>query len=234
VGSGRIFAPSGENRVKLHRNLRSTVVAGLTAIGLIFGFGGSTPLPAQEPPAEAGSLKIVVLEGEDGVNIVKKKSAVRPVVEVRDRNNLPVAGASVIFLAPNSGPSAVFHGTRSLTVMTDSAGRATVSGMKPVGTGGFKLQVKASFHGQTGTTSITQTNYLTAAAASSAGAGAAGGAVAGGTAAGLSVGVIAGIVGGAAAAAAIGAVVATRGGTKNPAAAGTIGLGGGPTIGPPH
>ncbi len=215
----------------LHRYLRSTAGVGLTAIGLIFGFGSTAPLlPAQEPAAGGDSLKIVVLEGEDGVNIVKKKSAVKPVVEVRDKNNLPVAGASVIFLAPNSGASAVFHGTRSLTVLTNSAGRATVSGMKPVGTGGFHLQVTASFHGQLATTTIAQTNYLTTAAATSAGA------TAGGTAAGLSTGVIAGIVGGAAAAAAIGAVAATRGGSKNPATtpSGTIGLGGAPTIGAPH
>ena len=37
-----------------------------------------------------GGLKIVVISGEDAVNIIQQKTAVAPVVEVRDRNDLPV------------------------------------------------------------------------------------------------------------------------------------------------
>ena len=45
----------------------------------------------QAPPAaQTGALRIVVLEGEDAVNIIRQKTAVRPVVEVRDSNDLPV------------------------------------------------------------------------------------------------------------------------------------------------
>ena len=58
-------------------------------------------LDAQQAPA----LKIVVLEGEGGVNIIQQKTAVRPLVEVRDRNNLPVAGASVTFSIGGGGPA---------------------------------------------------------------------------------------------------------------------------------
>jgi hypothetical protein len=46
------------------------------------------------PPA----LQVVVLEGEAGVNVIDQKTAVAPVVEVRDRNDLPVVGAQVTFL----------------------------------------------------------------------------------------------------------------------------------------
>ena len=42
--------------------------------------------------APAQSLRIVVLEGEGAVNIIQQKTAVRPLVEVRDSNNLPVPG----------------------------------------------------------------------------------------------------------------------------------------------
>lgn len=138
------------------------------------GLVAPTVLPAQDTPSD---LKIVVLEGEDGVNILKKKTAVMPVVEVRDKNNLPVSGATVIFAAPRSGASAVFsNGSRTISVVTDSSGRATVTSMKPVDTGAFKIDVTASepSHG-TAKTTIAQTNVLTAAAAAAGGAAAGGG-----------------------------------------------------------
>ena len=47
--------------------------------------------------AQQSPLRIVVIDGEAGVNIIQQKTAVRPLVEVRDRNNLPVSGALVTF-----------------------------------------------------------------------------------------------------------------------------------------
>ncbi len=120
---------------------------------------------ATPPPKNLSELKITVLSGEDGVNIIKKKTAVKPVVEVRDKNNLPVAGAYVAFASPDSGAHVIFeHGSSTYSTVTDSSGRATVHMMKPVGAGHFKINVNASFQGQTVTTSIAQTNYLTMAA----------------------------------------------------------------------
>ncbi len=85
------------------------------------------PSTEQRLPNQDG-LTIKVLEGEDGVNIIQKNTAVKPVVEVRDRNNLPVAGATVVFILPDSGPSATFaRGSRVLTVRTNSAGRASAT-----------------------------------------------------------------------------------------------------------
>lgn len=43
------------------------------------------------------ALKIIVVAGEDAVNIIQQKTAVAPIVEVRDRNDNPVAGALVTF-----------------------------------------------------------------------------------------------------------------------------------------
>lgn len=177
---------------------------------------------ASKPESEP-ELKIVILEGEEGVNIIKKKTAVRPVVEVRDKNNSPVSGAAVVFLLPQSGPGGTFAtGGKMMTVVTDSSGRATAGAFQPNGTGQFKIQVTASHQGRSASTAIAQTNQL-------------------GAAAGLSGGMIALIVG-VAAGAATGLAVGLSGGngkssgtppaTTTPSA--TIGVGGAPVFGPPR
>ena len=43
-------------------------------------------------------LQIVVIAGERNVNIIGQGTAVATLVEVRDRNDLPVSGAAVLFL----------------------------------------------------------------------------------------------------------------------------------------
>jgi hypothetical protein len=231
--------------------LKSTLVFALSALGA--GTAWRPAALAQDPPAQtvragASDFKIVVLQGEDGVNIIKKKTAVKPVVEVRDRNNAPVAGVSVAFLAPGEGASVTFaHGAHLMTVITDAAGKATIGAIHPVGTGAFKIAITASLHGQIATAAIAQTNYLTIAAATAAGAGTGAGAGAGvgagagagagaGTAAGVSTGVIAGVVAGAAAVAVVAAKVATGGkdNTTTNVPKGTIGSPQGPVFGPPH
>jgi len=204
-----------------HRHIGCTV----WVLSSVFGMF----LRAQDTPtAQPGlGLKIVVLEGEDGVNIVKKKSAVKPVVEVRDKNNLPLGGVSVTFLLPGSGASGTFaQGARTLTMLTNSAGRATMTSMQPVGTGTVKIGVTASYQGQTATTSITQTNYATVASAQAAGASV--------SSTGLSTGTIVGIVAGVVAGAVTGAVIATHGGSNSTTPTGTISLGSGPVFGAPR
>lgn len=179
-------------------------------------------------------LKILVITGEDGINIVKKKTAVQPVVEVRDSNNSPVSGAIVNFTTPSGNPSAVFsNGGRTLSLTTDIQGRAAISGMQPVGTGQFQIRVSASLSGRVvATTNIVQTNFATVAAAASSGAVASTGAASGG----LSTGAIAAIVIGAAAAATLGGVLAMHGGGGAPSTpSATIGLASGAgAVGPPH
>jgi hypothetical protein len=69
---------------------------------------------------------IVVLEGEDGVNVIDKKTAVQPVVQVVDRNTLPVSGASVTFVLGGNGASFA-NGARQVIVTTDAAGRAATA-----------------------------------------------------------------------------------------------------------
>jgi hypothetical protein len=171
------------------------------------------PLRAQQP----APLRIVVVEGEGAVNIIQQKTAVRPLVEVRDRNNLPVSGASVTFTIPG-GQSAFAGGAQSMTVTTNATGQAAASGLNAVSSGAVQIQVQAAYQGLAATAMISQTNFLTAAAAAAAGAGGGGaaatgaaGGAAGGGGGGLSATTIA-IIGGAAAAGGVVAVTQAGGG----------------------
>jgi hypothetical protein len=160
------------------------------------------------------ALKIIVLKGEDAVNVVQQKTAVAPVVEVRDRNDIPVAGAMVTF-AVQGGKAATFSGGMStVSVTTNAAGQAAVSGFSPIASGTVHINVQAVFQGQTAVATITQTNVMTAAQAAqlagastnsgSSAAGAAGGST------GAGGGISATTIGLVAAAAGAGAVAATQ------------------------
>lgn len=168
---------------------------------------------------QADALRIVVIEGEDAVNIVQQKTAVAPVVEVRDRNNQPVAGAIVRF-AINQGRG-TFAGARTLSVTTNAAGRAIATGLTPTGGGALQIGATATFQGQTAIATIAQTNVMTAAEAAAAGGAtsgassgastASGGAAGGGGGGGIS-GTTLGIVGGAVAGGAVAASTLSGGG----------------------
>src|SRR6185436_3712076 len=151
--------------------------------------------------SQGPALRIVVLEGEDAVNIVQQKTAVRPLVEVRDRNNLPVAGATVTFTIGGGQPAAFAGGLQTMTVTTNAAGQAAAVGFNALGPGAIQVHVQAAYQGQIATAAISQTNFATAAAASQAGAasgGSSGGAAGGGSGSGGGIsGTTIGIVGGA-------------------------------------
>jgi hypothetical protein len=157
---------------------------------------------AQTASATAG-LKIVVIAGEGAVNIIQQKTAVAPIVEVRDRNDVPVGGAVVTFAI--GGKGAAFAGNvQTLTITTNAAGRAGATSLSPLGAGNVKISVDAAFQGQTASVSISQINFVTVAAAKAAGAvvGASSGGAAAGAGGGLSLTTI-GIVAGAAAGGAV-------------------------------
>ncbi|MCZ0212083.1 hypothetical protein OZK63_42740, partial [Streptomyces sp. UMAF16] len=55
-------------------------------------------LAAPQQQADATpQYKLVIVRGDNAQNNIKKGRATRPVVEVRDRNNNPVAGVAVTF-----------------------------------------------------------------------------------------------------------------------------------------
>ena len=165
----------------------------------LFMMLAATALPATEAQAPAArSLRILVIEGEGAVNIIQQKTAVAPIVEVRDQNNLPVSGATVTFTIQGANTAVFGAGSQTLTVTTNAAGRAIAAAVNPLSSGTVQIHAAAAFQGQTAAATITQTNVLTAAQASSAAAGA--GASGGGGGGGLGGGAIAGISGGVAAA----------------------------------
>ncbi len=126
---------------------------------------GGTTVVTVSVPKDAG-LDITVVDGDGGANVVGKKSSTKPMVQVRDEKNQLLEGAVVTFIAPADGPSVVFsNGLRTVTVMTDAEGRARTPTMRAVNSGSFHLQVSASFRGQMVSTSISQTNYDSAAEA---------------------------------------------------------------------
>jgi len=114
-------------------------------------------LSAQQQTPE---LQILVIGGEGSINNVKQRTAREPIVEVRDRNNRPVAGALVLFEAPRDGASGTFlGGSSSLRATTDAQGRAVGQGFHPNNANGnFQLQVTATFQGLTAATVIHMSN----------------------------------------------------------------------------
>ena len=193
------------------------VIRPLLCLFLTFLLGlppGFAKAAEQEPPVPA-KLNIVIVEGEGAINNVRQRTAREPIVQVEDENHRPIAGAAVLFMLPDSGPSGVFaNGGRTLQVKTDTAGRAVAKGLRVNQTQGkFQIQVQASFQGVTASTTITQVNSVLT-------AGAAGG--------GISMKLIA-ILAAVGGAAAVGIVLATRKG-NNPT---TISAGT-PTVGGPQ
>lgn len=167
---------------------------------------------ASESFAQSQSIKIVVIAGEDAVNVIQQKTAVAPIVEVRDRNNLPVAGATVVFTL--NGSNATFAGAQTLTVVTNAAGQAAAASLTPASAGALRISATATFQGQTATTTIAQSNVMTAAeAAQTANAGRAA------SSGGISTGKVIAIVGGIGAAGA--GVAVAAGGSKSDASTST-------------
>ena len=179
------------------------------------------PASGQAPVMRDNLLRIRVIAGEDAVNIIQQKTAVAPIVEVRDRNNLPVPGAVVTFAVEGGKAASFAGGASTLTVTTNAAGQAAAAGFSPLVSGAVQINVEAAFQGQVIAATIAQTNVLTAAEAAAA-AGASGGTAAGsgpigaagGGGGGLSattIGVIGAAIGG-------GALVASQVGGSEPAA----------------
>jgi hypothetical protein len=200
--------------VVMRRRLRSVGVF-LGMVVLTLGNGHSSVLLS----GQASPLRIVVVEGEDAVNVVQQKTAVAPVIEVRDRNDQPLAGVVVRFAI--SKGRATFNGARTLTVTTNVAGRAVATGLTPTGSGALQIGASAAFQGQTAVATIAQTNVMTLAQAAAASGAASGGAGSGGAAGGaggaaggggLSAATTVGIVGGAVAGGAIAAKEVIGGG----------------------
>lgn len=95
------------------------------------------------------ALNIDIIDGDGAVNNIRQRTAREPIVEVTDENHKPVAGALVLFSAPDHGASGVFaNGSRQISVTTNAQGRAAGQGFQPnLEKGRVEIQVQASYQG---------------------------------------------------------------------------------------
>jgi hypothetical protein len=194
----------------------------LLTMSLAFLLGltpGIAPAAEQAQPAPA-KLNILIVEGDGAINNVRQRTAREPIIQVEDENHRPVAGAAILFMLPDSGPSGVFTGGgRTLATKTDSAGRAVAKGLQVNKVKGkFQIQVQATYQGVTASATIAQVNAVL-----SAGAG-------GGGISGKMIAILAAAGG----AVAVGVVLATRGGSNTPPSNPTTVSAGTPTVGGPQ
>ncbi|HUB79022.1 MAG TPA: carboxypeptidase-like regulatory domain-containing protein [Bryobacteraceae bacterium] len=116
--------------------------------------------PGPRPPSQAAAIHIDVTEGEGALNSIRMHRAHDPVVRVTDAAGAPVAGATVTFHLPATGPSATLpDGGVTSTVQTDSQGIAEAHGLRPNSRAGeFQIRVTASWHGAVAQAFLAQTN----------------------------------------------------------------------------
>ena len=137
------------------------VVAILMAVpGVFFAATGAA--------AQGRGLSIALdVPGLEDFNLLERGTAVPAVVEVRDRNDLPVSGASVLFFLGSDQTATLDEGLLQVTLTTDELGRAEVM-VNPIADGPLELTATASFEDE----EVSQTfqgNVATAAQAPTAG-----------------------------------------------------------------
>ena len=184
---------------------------------------------APQQAADTGSISITILDGDNAIANVRQRVSREAIVQVEDENHKPVAGAIVTFLSPSDGPSATFvNGSHTITATTDAQGRVLMRGITPNNVSGkFQIRVTASHNGRTASTTLTQTNVVTAATA----AGSAGGI------SGKTLAILLGVGGAAAAGIAVGLAGGKSSSPSTPSTPTVTSVTlqpGTPTVGPPH
>jgi len=138
----------------------------VAAMSLVVSLLAQNPASAQvtsapsAPSSGVQRLRVIVLEGEGAINHIPTRTAVAPVVEVRDENDQPVQGASVVFQLPAAGPGGTFKGgLKTQTAVSDSRGQAgarnLLSNDQP---GRFNIKVTATLRDLSAGVVISQTN----------------------------------------------------------------------------
>jgi hypothetical protein len=117
-------------------------------------------LPATALAQETSALKLLVISGTGAVNDLRTNTTVPTVVELRDDRDQPVLRGAVTFMLPEAGPGGRFaDGSRSLFVLTDRRGRATLTGFIPNQVEGpFQIAVEATASGHSVRALIRQYN----------------------------------------------------------------------------
>jgi hypothetical protein len=116
------------------------------------------PKPAA-PEVAPSPLNVAVIEGNNAVNSIPLLRSVTPVVEVRDQNDFPVEGATVVFILPEHGPGGTFLKTlTTYTTVSDAHGQATAPFVVNNVPGKFQIMVTATLGNRRGEATVTQTN----------------------------------------------------------------------------
>jgi len=110
----------------------------------------------------APGLKVVVIQGEGARNNVVLGVTQQLIVQIRDENDQPAAGASVTFYSPERGPGGSFFGAyNKLTVGANEQGNAAATSFQPnLFEGPFQIRVIATLGNRAGEAVIHQTNFL--------------------------------------------------------------------------
>jgi hypothetical protein len=115
-------------------------------------------------PALAGQsdlgLRIQIVQGNNAQNVLEQIPPNPIVIRVIDRNNRPVVGATVVFTAPETGPSGDFaSGLNRFPTITDEDGVARAPEYRPNDVPGtYQIQVQVDYLGAVAAASIRQTN----------------------------------------------------------------------------
>jgi hypothetical protein len=120
----------------------------------------SAPKATSAAASGNSGIKILILEGQHATNSVQGATAIPPVLEIRDENDLPIEGATVTFQLPQNGPGGFFPGQKlTLTTKTDFRGQVGATGLVPnEKEGTFHIHVTVTEGARTAEATITQTN----------------------------------------------------------------------------
>jgi hypothetical protein len=132
-------------------------------IGLAASFAQAPQVAAPAKPAAPdplpSPLTVFVIEGNNAVNSIPLLRSVTPTVEVRDQNEFPVEGATVVFTMPEQGPGGRFAGDQlSFTTRSDVQGQASAPFVVNNLAGKFVIKVTATAGNRRGEASISQAN----------------------------------------------------------------------------
>lgn len=120
--------------------------------------------PAAEPPpgakATGRGLKIYILAGRDGRNRLSEGVTSVPIIEIRDRNDIPLEGIPVTIETSSTGAGARFaDGSARKSFKTNLSGQVVADGWTANGqTGKFSVLVTATDGDQVAKTSFFQFN----------------------------------------------------------------------------
>jgi hypothetical protein len=128
---------------------------------LVTGISAQTAAVSTAAPH---ALFIDILQGEGALNDVRARTAREPIVEVRDENHKPVAGAVVLFVIDSNGGGglgATFSGAQAFSTTTGVDGLAAGHGFELTKTTGkFHISVDARQGNLHARSVINQSNVL--------------------------------------------------------------------------